>query len=195
MHILFVCTGNICRSPTAERLTLAYAATRLPDPAQLSAESAGIRAVYGSPMHPLAELVLTGLGGDARNFEARQLDPEQVAAADVILTMTREQRRTVLNTSPRALSRTFTLREARSLIELVPRSALAPAADLTGRGRDLIAEMVRQRASRHATRRLDDIRDPIGADPETFLKVGDQIATSLIGWLDAFCGLESELVE
>jgi len=192
VHILFVCTGNICRSPTAERLTMAYAATRLDDATQLTAESAGTRAVYGSAMDPTAELVLSGLGGDGRNFQARQINAEQVAAADVILTMTREHRSTVLNTSPRALSRTFTLREAQALLETLPRSALSPADDLTRRCRELVAAMVRQRANRHTARqRSDDIRDPIGADPATYLKVGEEIAATLNEWLDVVCGLES----
>lgn len=192
MHILFVCTGNICRSPTAERLTQAYATNRLPEPSRLTAESAGTRAVYGSAMEPTAELVLGSLGGDGRNFQARQINAELVAAADVVLTMTREHRSSVLNTSPRALSRTFTLREAQALLDTVPRSALSSPDDLDRRCQDLVGEMVRQRASRHAARlRSDDIRDPIGADPATYVMVGEQIATSLTEWLDVVCGLEA----
>ncbi len=170
---------------------MAYAAARLHDPCQLTAESAGTRAVYGSAMDPTSELVLSGLGGDGRNFQARQINPEQVAAADVILTMTREHRSTVLNNSPRAMSRTFTLREAQALLETLPRSALPAPDDLTRRCRDLVAEMARQRANRHAApQRSDDIRDPIGADPATYLNVGQEIAATLTPWLDVACGLE-----
>jgi len=193
VHILFVCTGNICRSPTAERLTRAYADTHLDDPSRLTAESAGTRAVYGSAMEPTSELVLRSLGGDGRNFQARQIDPEMVAAADVILTMTRQHRTRVLNTSPRSLPRTFTLREAQSLLERVPCSGLSSPKDLDRRCRELVAEMGRQRATRHSARpRSDDIRDPIGADPGTFVTVGEDIAESLTAWLDVCCGLEPE---
>lgn len=190
MHILFVCTGNICRSPTAERLTRAYADAHLPDPSLLAVKSAGTRAVYGSAMEPTAELVLRSLGGDGRDFVAQQLDTELVAAADVILTMTRQQRTHVLNRSPRALQRTFTLREAHSLLEAIPRSGLPPVADLDERCQELVAQMVRQRATRHASRlRPDDIRDPIGADPMTFVTVGEEIAEALTAWLDVCWGL------
>lgn len=193
VHILFVCTGNICRSPTAERLTRAYADTYLPDPSQLSAESAGTRAVYGAAMEPTAELVLRSLGGDGADFEARQLSAEMVTRADVILTMTRQHRTRVLNGSPRALSRTFTLREAQALLEQLPRSALSPPEDLDRRCREIVAEMARQRASRNTTwARSDDIRDPIGADPSTFVTVGEEVAAALTGWLDVCCGREVE---
>lgn len=188
MHLLFVCTGNICRSPIAERLTVAYA-DQLPDPGQLSASSAGTRAVYGSGMEPNAELVLAGLGGSGVGFAARQISPELVARADVVLTMTERHREAVLNTSPRHLARTFTLMEATALAEQVPPGELGPADDLTARGRRLAAAMLRERA----VRRLDDpwqddIVDPIGGEPALFSQVGEQIASALTRWLDILTG-------
>jgi protein-tyrosine-phosphatase len=59
--ILFVCTGNTCRSPLAERLA------RLKFP-QHRWESAGVRPQGG--MHPLAARVLGELGGDAEGFNS-----------------------------------------------------------------------------------------------------------------------------
>jgi len=191
VHILFVCTGNICRSPTAERLVTAYAEANLPDPTELTASSVGIHAVVGNPMEPTAEMVLSGLGGDGRNFRARQITEDQVAAADVILTMTRHHRNKVLNGSPRTLPRTFTLREAQALLSAVRVDALSDPADLTQRGRDLVAEMGRLRATRiHSARRSDDIGDPIGRDIDTFLRIGDDIAESLLPWLAVCCGVD-----
>jgi len=188
---LFVCTGNICRSPTAERLVTAYAEANLPDPTELTASSVGIHAVVGNPMEPTAEMVLSGLGGDGRNFRARQITEDQVAAADVILTMTRHHRNKVLNGSPRTLPRTFTLREAQALLSAVRVDALSDPADLTQRGRDLVAEMGRLRATRiHSARRSDDIGDPIGRDIDTFLRIGDDIAESLLPWLAVCCGVD-----
>ncbi|CAN5816572.1 protein-tyrosine-phosphatase [soil metagenome] len=188
MHLLFVCTGNICRSPTAERLTQAYAA-QLPDPGQLTASSAGTRAVYGSRMEPNAELVLDSLGGSGRGFLARQISPEIVADADIVLAMTEQHRTTVLHNSPRHLARTFTLLEAITLAEAVAPQALSDPADLGVRGRELALAMVRQRAMRHAAEPLsDDILDPIGGDPILFAQVGEQIAGALTAWLDILTG-------
>ncbi|MBA3418168.1 MAG: protein tyrosine phosphatase [Geodermatophilaceae bacterium] len=191
MHILYVCTGNICRSPTAERLTRAYAEACLPDPSQLTTASAGTQAVVGSSMHPTAEMVLLGLGGQGSGFRAGLLEEWQVAEADLVLTMSRKQRRTVLGGSPRALSRTFTLREAHALMQGIPYAPLPDASDLTRRGQALVAALARQRASRVSLDpRVDDIIDPIGRDQQTFLRVGNDIATPLLDLLAVLCGTE-----
>ncbi|CAN5138261.1 protein-tyrosine-phosphatase [soil metagenome] len=190
MHILFVCTGNICRSPTGERLTRAFAAAYLPDPSQLTAASVGTRAVVDHPMERNAERVLAGLGGDGQCFAARQIDRPDVEGADIVLTMTRDHRRVVLNATPRALPRTFTVREACSLLSLIDTAALPTPSELTLRGRALVAQMARQRALRPAViDDSDDIPDPIGRDPETFLRIGDDIAAALIPWLTVCCGV------
>src|SRR3954468_20311151 len=70
LHVLFVCTGNICRSPTAERLALAYSAGSNFE--NFTASSAGTRAVTGHPIEPVAACVLEKLGGDASDFAARR---------------------------------------------------------------------------------------------------------------------------
>lgn len=188
MHLLFVCTGNICRSPTAERLTLAYA-DQLPEPDQLTASSVGTRAVVGSAMHPEAESVLSGLGGSALGFRARQISPEIVAEADIVVAMTDLHRTSVLNASPRHLNRTFTLLEARVLAEAVPPGDLVDTTDLTVRGQELTRAMVGQRPRRRTDEAWDDdIVDPIGSDAAVFTEVGDQIAAALTAWLDVLTG-------
>ncbi|MGI8646044.1 MAG: low molecular weight phosphotyrosine protein phosphatase, partial [Nocardioides sp.] len=68
-----VCTGNICRSPTAERVTRAFAVKH--GLSRLTASSAGTRAVVGYGMEPTAAEVLRTLGGDPKGFRARQLSP------------------------------------------------------------------------------------------------------------------------
>ena len=53
MRILFVCTGNLCRSPVAERLAVAWAGQSLagsPELARIHVGSAGLAAVTGQPM-------------------------------------------------------------------------------------------------------------------------------------------------
>jgi len=75
VHILFVCTGNICRSPTAERLAETAWTAGPGDPAPgFRASSAGTRAVIGHPVHPEAARVLTDLGGDPTDVEYRRRD-------------------------------------------------------------------------------------------------------------------------
>ncbi|MBM4515629.1 hypothetical protein GS432_01275 [Rhodococcus hoagii] len=108
--VLFVCTGNICRSPIAERLASAWSARS--DTIDLTVASAGTRAVVGSPMEPKAAQVLSDLGGSPDGFVARQINPAVASSADLVLTMTEEHRDAVLKLSPRHLKRTFTLLEA-----------------------------------------------------------------------------------
>lgn len=174
LHILFVCTGNICRSPTAERLAKAYGAQlKIRD---FTTASAGVRAVVGRPIHPYAALVLESLGGDASSFAARQLTPKIAASADLVLAMTKAHRDSVLERVPRLLHRTFTLSEvswlatnggASSVEGLAELRAQVPASDLT------------------------EVPDPMGQDPDVFQAVGSQIADLLLPIVD-LCGRSPE---
>jgi protein-tyrosine phosphatase len=106
-HILVVCTGNICRSPAAALLL----ASELADDARFETGSAGTRAMIGSAISaPMGEL-LRERGIRSTGFVARQATPALLAASDLILTATREQRTWVTTHEPRALRRAFTLAE------------------------------------------------------------------------------------
>ncbi|WP_197040239.1 low molecular weight phosphatase family protein [Mycobacterium sp. URHB0044] len=162
LHVLFVCTGNICRSPTAERLATAYSA-RL-NAGNFTASSAGTRAVIAHPIHHEAALILGELGGDASGFAARQLTAKIASDADLVLTMTRAHRDAVLEHAPRQLHRTFTLSEA---ARLVTDYNARNVADLAALRTQLVAG------------ELVDIPDPIGRSRESFAMVGSQIADLL----------------
>lgn len=162
MHVLFVCTGNICRSPSAERLATAHASIQhIPD---FAASSAGTRAVIGHPIHSDAAAVLQGLGGDPSDFAARQLTPKIAALADLIVTMTRGHRDTVLELAPQKLHRTFTLAEASAL---ATKFQVRTIADLANLRPQLLAS------------EAPDVLDPIGQSTDVFETVGQQIADLL----------------
>jgi len=109
-RVLFVCIGNVCRSPVGERLL----ASRLPaDGFEVS--SAGVGAMVGYAMSRYAAAELKAYGGDPTGFAARQLTPEMIENADVLLTATRDLRSQVLAESPGALRRTFTVLEFAAL--------------------------------------------------------------------------------
>lgn len=194
VRILFVCTGNICRSPMGERLTRAFLDDALgASAAAVGTTSAGTHAVVGKGMDPSSELVLAGLGGDPNGFQARQLTAEMVNAADLTLTMTRHHRRDVLKLAPRAMFRTYTLREAADLLTNVDLAALPPVLPLRERATALVAALGAQRATRRRTERdADDVLDPIGQRGSVHQEVGDQIFASLIPLLTALCGDPSE---
>lgn len=173
MHVLFVCTGNICRSPTAERLAVAFS-DRLHIPG-FTASSAGTRAVIGHAIHREAAPVLERLGGDSSAFVARQLNPRIASNADLVLTMTKAHRDSVLELAPHRLNRTFNLGEAASLI--------------ANFGAKTIADLATARP-RLGQREVTDIVDPIGQDAGVFSAVGSQIS-DLLGPILTLCQAES----
>ncbi|TGD83791.1 low molecular weight phosphatase family protein [Mycolicibacterium sp. CH28] len=170
MHVLFVCTGNICRSPIAERLAVLLAEQmQVPD---FTASSAGTRALVGHPIHPDSVRVIESRGGDASNFSARRLSKSIASHADLILTMTRAHCDIALETAPGQLRRTFTLAQA---ARIVTEFAPASVADLAVLRPHIAAD------------EACDIRDPIGRSSEFFADVGAEIADLLPPILE-LCG-------
>lgn len=92
-RVLYVCTGNICRSPMAEVLTRAGLHERLGAAAQrVVVDSAGTWGQTGRPMEPYALRTLAAYGLSGTDFRARELAATHVAAADLVLAATREHR-------------------------------------------------------------------------------------------------------
>lgn len=149
-RVLFVCIGNVCRSPLGERLL----AQRLPAD-RFEVASAGIYAMVGSAMSPEAAVHLEPYGATAEGFAARQLAPRMVLDADLVLTATSEIRSRVLEDAPSALRRTFTVREFAALLDVIE-----PHHD----PRQLVATAARERS--RATREDHDIPDPYGRGEE-----------------------------
>ena len=85
-NILFICIGNICRSPMAEGLLK----QRLPEKAVYSA---GINALIGAPADRLSVQVMWENGIDISAHRARSLGAWMVSGADLILTMDQDQKR------------------------------------------------------------------------------------------------------
>jgi protein-tyrosine-phosphatase len=85
MHILFICTGNTCRSPTAEGLLRAALAAKGLD--QVTVSSAGTGAWEGAPISEASYLVGLERGLDLSGHRARLLTRDLVREADLILVM------------------------------------------------------------------------------------------------------------
>jgi protein-tyrosine phosphatase len=161
MRLLFVCTGNICRSPVAERLARAALGPAGP----LAVISAGLAATPGRPMDPSSAAALQELGGDPAGFQATRLDAARLDGAALVVTMTHAQRDQLLARFPRQLRRTFVLSEAAALAQLVDRSALP--AEPGPRLEALAAALAAARAQRASGPTRDpDVPDPIGRPPE-----------------------------
>jgi protein-tyrosine-phosphatase len=85
VKILFVCTGNTCRSPMAEGLAREILGH------EIQLESAGIAALNGDLASPQALEVLRGRGIDLSSHRARRVTIEMLADIDWIIPMTTEQ--------------------------------------------------------------------------------------------------------
>src|SRR6266545_3376723 len=88
-HVLFVCTGNICRSPLAASLLERALKER---GLEVAVTSAGTGAWDGAPASEGAYLVGLERGLDLSGHRARLLTRELVEQADLILTMARHHR-------------------------------------------------------------------------------------------------------
>jgi protein-tyrosine phosphatase len=155
--ILAVCTANICRSPMIEALLRAQL-----ESAQFEVASAGVRGWDRQPMDAMAAMELLRLGHSAESFRSHAIDTYLVDSADLILTATQSHRSDVLSLNPRALRRTFTLREFAALCDLV-------------QGDDphtLVAEAARRRSQAPAD---IDIGDPYRRSPDIHRETADQI--------------------
>jgi len=103
--LLFVCTGNICRSPMAEFLLR----SQLPAECSWRVESAGTSAAPGMPASAGAIEVMAEMEIDIRAHRSRPLTEALVREAEVIVAMTRDHRDTILDHFPIAARRIFLL--------------------------------------------------------------------------------------
>jgi protein-tyrosine phosphatase len=188
--LLIVCTGNICRSAVAERLAVAHLADVQVDPAvDFRIMSAGVHGLIGSPMDPASARALVELGGDPAGFRATRLTDRLAVDADLTLTMTRAHRAEVLHLAPRAMNRTFTLREASGLLDLLDPEAPLPDHPLE-RARAVVTLMATVRSRRRGGPG-DDIADPIGQDDQVHRSTAYAIAEALTPVLDRVIGTRS----
>ncbi|MFF1252913.1 low molecular weight phosphatase family protein [Pseudarthrobacter sp. NPDC058329] len=196
VRILTVCTGNICRSPVAERLLQAGLNQVLPGGFVVA--SAGTRAMVGDPMQPISADIVSTFGGDPGNFAARQLTPKILRGVDLVLTMTSGHRGEVLQLDASLLKRTFTIREFARMLDVLDERAAAsegePVPGTSDGGNPLAANHAfwrglpaRAAAVRHLSLPADssenDIIDPYRRAPEVYRQMEDELAPAIVSIL------------
>jgi protein-tyrosine phosphatase len=193
-RVLFVCTGNICRSPMAQSMLTAELGARLgtalgarpgtaPDGRQaFDVTSAGTYAVVGAPIEPDAARFLDSIGvRPAPEFVARALTEQQIESADLILGAERAHRAAAVTLVPRAVQRTFTIREFARLVAALPDGVEVPTDATTAeRGCALVAAAGRNRGYVRADHPLDDdVADPYRMRYGAFEAAGQQIRAAV----------------
>jgi low molecular weight protein-tyrosine phosphatase len=183
-HILFVCTGNVCRSPAAERLLRRHldgVGGGIAGLSGVDVSSAGTGALVGDPVSPPMAALMEQAGADAGGFAARQLTPLLVRSADLIITMTSAHRRETVTMVPAAVQRTFVLGELAHMLDGVGDAEVAAA----GGASASTAERLRVAmaiAKRHRTPGVDpaeDIVDPYGRSDSVYSSSFAQIQAAL----------------
>ena len=111
--ILFLCTGNVCRSPMAEGLFRHAVKGR----GEFRIVSAGIGAIDGDlPTHHSVQ-AMREIGIDISGQRSHALTSELIRSADLILGMTHSHTDTVALLYPKAAEKTFLLREFDETLE------------------------------------------------------------------------------
>lgn len=158
--ILFVCVGNLCRSPLAEALVRS-AITAVGCPLQV--QSAGTQAQVHAGPDPLTAAIARAYGASTTDHRPTQLTQQHMQDAGLVLTATRDVRRTAVRLHPPAIKYTFTIRQfARTLAnagESFTPGDFAPD-ELLGALRTFAVEHRGMSAPVDADR--DDVIDPYG---------------------------------
>lgn len=160
--ILFVCTGNICRSPIAEGFARALAATA---PGGIEVASAGIVGWEGSPAAEESVRAAAECGIDISRHLARRLEPRHVEEAGVVICMAAEHRDAVVRLVPAAAGKTFTLKELVRVLEALPATRGPTFGERVVRADEL------RRSGFRGNPDDEDVADPLGASMDAFRAV------------------------
>ena len=102
-----VCVGNICRSPMAEALLK----RELRGQDGFTVESAGLGALVGHPASEYSVELMDEMGIDITGHRARQIHPDMVRDADLVLVMEAGHKRAIDDADPSARGKVYRLGE------------------------------------------------------------------------------------
>ncbi|MBT2519699.1 low molecular weight phosphatase family protein [Arthrobacter sp. ISL-28] len=195
VRILTVCTGNVCRSPVAERLLQAGLDQVLPGGFEV--RSAGTRALVGDPVQPLSADIIHTFGGTADGFAARQLTGKVLRKVDLVLAMSSAHRGEVLQLDASLLKRTFTIREFARMLDMLedrkgPGAQAGPGVKVIGDRINANTELWRSLPARAASVRHlslapeatdNDVIDPYRRSADYYRQMEDELAPAIISIL------------
>ena len=177
-RVLFVCTGNVCRSALADgMLRRAVDQAGAGDRVRVHSAGTGARAGMAMP-EQIVRLAREQGVSEPESHAAVVLDLADIREADLVLAATRAHRSQIVERLPRASRRTFTVREFARLLPVV--AERAPLAERPGdpaeRLRWLAAQAAKYRGYVHIEDdALDDIVDPMGRSDAVYAQMADQL--------------------
>ena len=153
LRVLFVCTGNTCRSPLAAAALIAALG---PDRERVDVLSAGTAAWEGQPATPASVEIAASEGVDLSGHRSRRISPALVRAADLVIVMERGHENAVraLGADP---DRTHVISEWPA-----PGNADLPVSDPFGASHEAYEECWR-RIRRHVDRIIPHVREALRA--------------------------------
>ncbi|OYD08002.1 low molecular weight protein arginine phosphatase [Paludifilum halophilum] len=207
MKVLFVCTGNTCRSPMAEALLRKMAREAdLP----LEVRSAGVAAVPGAKAPEHAVTVMKDWEIDHASHRSRPVSQQLLQWADLVLTMTAGHRRMMAQAYPDYMDKMYTLKEwvhreggedslekmDRLQAEIETRRALLSSASSEedeARVRRLQKELQDLEAKREVLLQetslaegTEDVVDPFGGDEQTYRRCAKELARLVQALVDGW---------
>ncbi len=150
--LLFICTGNICRSPMAQAIAIDVAREMR---FAVRVESAGTSALSGHGAHDLAREALAAYGIDAASHRARQVSREHIHRAALVVTATKRQRDDLRYYFPDDHAKILSFDDATGLGELddpfgAGADAFARTAQVLRAGMPVIMQVLKLRAREDA---------------------------------------------
>lgn len=141
--ILFVCTGNTCRSPMAHAIAEDLIKNQEPSGITTHIDSAGVAASQSMPMTNEAEEALASLGIDPGEHHSKQLTLPMIDQAEIIYTMTPSHAQAIMTMAPNSVHKVFVLDEHTGVPDPIGQS-LEVYKHTAERLRELIAHRIKE---------------------------------------------------
>jgi protein-tyrosine phosphatase len=190
--VIFVCTGNICRSPMAEQMLIQKAEkNKLP----ITVVSAGVMAMTGDPMTPQSADAMTKRGFTPTKHISQDLTPKLLEEADLVLTATLDHRSAIARMLPKASKYSFTIDEFARLTSFL-RAAPEFQEEFKKKPKETRDQYLKRAMHEAVLLRgmvptnLDpkDVIDPYGESIEVYSQVAEHIDVMLeiiVDWMSA----------